>query len=73
MRERFCIPRCMRAPIRAVLDDEPINRVIDARTGKQPQPITLTAEDGRELSPEDLLVVQSRAADPVDAPRRRAA
>ncbi|MGX5185447.1 winged helix-turn-helix transcriptional regulator [Streptomyces avermitilis] len=60
-------------------DDEPINRVVDARTGQQPQPITLTAGDGRELFPEDILVVQSRAADPVetalpmDTPRRRAA
>ncbi|RZB19492.1 transcriptional regulator [Streptomyces sp. F001] len=60
-------------------DDEPVHRVIDARTGRQPRPLTLTAEDGRELSPEDILLVRSRAADPietalpVDTPRRRAA
>jgi DNA-binding HxlR family transcriptional regulator len=48
-------------------DDEPMNRVIDARTGQPPRPMTLTAEDGRELSPDDILVVQSRAADPIEA------
>ncbi|MEU1596695.1 helix-turn-helix domain-containing protein [Streptomyces sp. NPDC005708] len=57
-------------------DDEPMNRVIDARTGQPPRPLTLTAEDGREMSPDDMLVVQSRAADPIetavpiDTPRR---
>ncbi|AVH54803.1 MULTISPECIES: winged helix-turn-helix transcriptional regulator [Streptomyces] len=60
-------------------DDEPMNRVIDARTGQPPRPLSLTAEDGRELSPDDLLLVQSRAADPIekatpiDTPRRRQA
>ncbi|MGH3387301.1 MAG: winged helix-turn-helix transcriptional regulator [Actinomadura sp.] len=58
-------------------DDEPMIRVIDARTGRPPRPMALTAEDGRELSPDDILVVRSRPADPietavpVDTPRRR--
>jgi DNA-binding HxlR family transcriptional regulator len=60
-------------------DDEPMNRVIDARTGQPPRPLTLTAEDGRELSPDDMLVVRSRATDPIetavpiDTPRRHQA
>ncbi|MGW1729120.1 winged helix-turn-helix transcriptional regulator [Streptomyces sp. NPDC002306] len=60
-------------------DDEPVHRVVDARTGRQPSPLTLTAEDGRELTPDDVLIVRSRAADPiesatpVDTPRRRTA
>lgn len=60
-------------------DDELVNRVVDARTGRQPKMIALTAEDGRELSPDDIFVVQSRAADPIetavpiDTPRRREA
>ncbi|MFJ5216812.1 winged helix-turn-helix transcriptional regulator [Streptomyces sp. NPDC088354] len=60
-------------------DDEPMNRVIDARTGQQPEPLTLTAADGRELTADDMLLVRSRAADPiesavpVDTPRRREA
>ncbi|AWW41962.1 winged helix-turn-helix transcriptional regulator [Streptomyces cadmiisoli] len=48
-------------------DDEVITRVVDTRTGRQPRPMTVTAEDGRELGPEDILVVQSRAADPIEA------
>ncbi|MFJ2395578.1 winged helix-turn-helix transcriptional regulator [Streptomyces sp. NPDC087843] len=58
-------------------DDELVNRVVDARTGRQPLPVALTADDGRELSADDILIVQSRAADPiesgtpVDTPRRR--
>lgn len=57
-------------------DDELMTRVVDARTGQPPQQISLIAEDGRTLSPEDMLVVKSRAADPietavpVDTPRR---
>ncbi|MGW2964450.1 winged helix-turn-helix transcriptional regulator [Streptomyces sp. NPDC001220] len=60
-------------------DDEPMNRVIDARTGQPPRPLSLTAEDGRVLSPDDLLLVRSRAADPIekatpiDTPRRHQA
>ncbi|MGW1887953.1 winged helix-turn-helix transcriptional regulator [Streptomyces sp. NPDC001970] len=60
-------------------DDEPMTRVIDARTGQPPRQMSLTAEDGRNLSPDDILVVRSRAADPieaavpVDTPRRRKA
>ncbi|QFZ72377.1 transcriptional regulator [Streptomyces fagopyri] len=60
-------------------DDELVNRVVDARTGRQPLPVTLTAEDGRELFADDILIVQSRASDPiesatpVDTPRRRQA
>ncbi|MFD7232819.1 winged helix-turn-helix transcriptional regulator [Streptomyces sp. NPDC059881] len=59
-------------------DDELMTRVIDARTGQPPRQLSLTAEDGMELTPEDMLVVKSRAADPieaaepVDTPRRRA-
>ncbi|MGW1541316.1 winged helix-turn-helix transcriptional regulator [Streptomyces sp. NPDC002309] len=58
-------------------DDEPMNQVVDARTGQPPRLLSVVAEDGRELTPEDLLVVQARAADPVqsgvpvDTPRRR--
>jgi hypothetical protein len=39
--------------------------------------MALLAEDGRELAPEDMLVVQSRRSDPIeravviDTPRRR--
>ncbi|MFJ4845595.1 MULTISPECIES: winged helix-turn-helix transcriptional regulator [unclassified Streptomyces] len=60
-------------------DDEPMNRVVDARTGQPPQPLTLTAPDGRELTSDDMLLVRSRAADPIekavplDTPRRRQA
>ncbi|MFD3451929.1 winged helix-turn-helix transcriptional regulator [Streptomyces sp. NPDC058691] len=60
-------------------DDELMTRVVDARTGQEPQPLTLTAEDGRALNSGDMLVVRSRAADPietavpVDTPRRREA
>lgn len=60
-------------------DDEQMTRVIDARTGQPPRHISLTAEDGRELTPEDMLLVRSRAADPieaavpVDTPRRHKA
>lgn len=59
-------------------DDEPMNRVVDARTGQQPEPLTLTAADGRELTADDMLLVRSRAADPIenavpiDTPRRQA-
>jgi hypothetical protein len=41
--------------------------------------MTLAAEDGRELAPDDIPVVQSRATDPIetavpiDTPRRRKA
>ncbi|MFE5138533.1 winged helix-turn-helix transcriptional regulator [Streptomyces fagopyri] len=62
-----------------LFDDELVNRVVDARTGRQPLPVTLTAEDGRELFADDILIVQSRASDPiesatpVDTPRRRRA
>jgi DNA-binding HxlR family transcriptional regulator len=58
-------------------DSEMINRAIDAKTGLSPKRMMLLAEDGRELSPDDLLVVQSRRCDPiedatvVDTPRRR--
>ncbi|MFD9216921.1 winged helix-turn-helix transcriptional regulator [Streptomyces sp. NPDC059544] len=58
-------------------DDEPMNRAIDARTGQPPRPLTLTADDGRELTPDDMLMVQSRVKDPIevavpiDTPRRR--
>ncbi len=48
-------------------EDEPMNRAIDARTGQPPRPMTLTAEDGRELTPDDMLIVQSRAADPIES------
>lgn len=60
-------------------DDELMTRVIDAHTRRPPLQMTLTAEDGRELSPEDMLVVRSRpmdpieAAVPVDTPRRHKA
>lgn len=60
-------------------DDEPMNQVVDARTGQPPRLLTVVAEDGRELTPDDLLLVQARAADPVesgvpiDTPRRRQA
>lgn len=59
-------------------DDEPMNRAIDARTGQPPRQLTVTAEDGRELTPDDLLMVRSRAKDPIEAavpidtPRRQA-
>lgn len=48
-------------------EDELMNRVIDARTGQPPRPMTLTAENGRELTPDDMLIVQSRAADPIES------
>ncbi|MEV7991859.1 helix-turn-helix domain-containing protein [Streptomyces sp. NPDC086077] len=60
-------------------DDEPMTQVVDARTGQPPRILSVVAEDGRELTPEDLLVVQARAADPIgsavpiDTPRRRTA
>lgn len=58
-------------------EDEAMSLAIDARTGQPPREMTLTAEDGRQLSPEDLLLVRSRATDPLEAaapietPRRR--
>ncbi|MFD7439391.1 winged helix-turn-helix transcriptional regulator [Streptomyces sp. NPDC059861] len=60
-------------------DDEPMTQVVDARTGQPPRLLSVVAEDGRELTPEDLLVVQARAADPIesavpiDTPRHRKA
>ncbi|WP_435223178.1 winged helix-turn-helix transcriptional regulator [Streptomyces sp. Tue6028] len=60
-------------------DDEVMTRVVDARTGQAPRRLQLTAEDGRPLSPDDMLLVQSRAAEPladavpVETPRRPSA
>jgi DNA-binding HxlR family transcriptional regulator len=58
-------------------DTELVNRAVDAKTGLPPRPMALLAEDGRELTPDDILVVQARRCDPieravvVDTPRRR--
>lgn len=60
-------------------EDELMNRVVDARTGHAPAPLVLRSEDGRELTPDDILIVQTRRSDPLDSgvpittPRRRVA
>ncbi|MFI9611977.1 hypothetical protein ACIHCM_09845 [Streptomyces sp. NPDC052023] len=56
-----------------------MTQVVDARTGQPPRPLSVIAEDGKELTADALLLVQARAADPIenavpiDTPRRRKA